>query len=389
MSRSKILFQLTGSIAGFKACDLISKLVQRGHEVQTVASQDALKFVGEATLEGLTGRPALKSLFQPGSHMEHIYLADWCDLAILCPATARTINGLAAGVGEELIGALFLAFDRSKPYVVVPAMNTRMWEHPSVTSSIQRLKEWGVHVLDTQEGRLACGAHGWGKMLEPQTILEELDARLSPRQGKRILITAGGTTEPIDAVRSLSNFSTGRTGAELADYFHRRGHEVTLLHAHRALNPATPVRLFPFNTRAELEALMKRLLADEPFHLVVHAAAVSDFEVERKEGKITSQNPLTLTLHPAPKILPQIKPASRNSQIKLVGFKLTTGLPPQAQKEESQKILLSGADWVVHNSLEEVGEREHRCTLYNTQGAISTCSSRLELAQTLERLMET
>jgi phosphopantothenoylcysteine synthetase/decarboxylase len=177
----KILFQLTGSIACFKACELISRLVKRGVAVQTVASAGALRFVGAATLEGLTGRPPFTDLYESGRTMDHIYLARWADAAILCPATANTLNRLAAGIADDAIGALFLAWEiSSKPYLIAPAMNATMWDHPATKASRERLAGFGARLLPVGDGRLACGEAGEGRLLEvaeiEQALLKALDA---------------------------------------------------------------------------------------------------------------------------------------------------------------------------------------------------------------------
>lgn len=175
MSRSsKILFQLSGSIAAFKACAVISRLVQEGHEVQTACTRNALQFIGPATLEGLTGKPVFSDAFEHGRMMDHIHLAKWADLAILCPATANSINRLASGGEGDAIGSLFLAFDLKKPYLIAPAMNQQMFAHPATRESLARLKDWGVRILDTEHGHQACGDVGPGRLLEPEKIHAEI-----------------------------------------------------------------------------------------------------------------------------------------------------------------------------------------------------------------------
>lgn len=179
MSKGKILFQLTGSISCYKACYLISKLVQAKYEVQTVATDAALKFVGEATLEGLTDRQVYKSMFGDGLAKAHISLADWADLMLLCPASANTINGLASGMAESLVGALFLANNFRKPYMIAPAMNSNMYEHPATQDSLKKLEKWGCKIYPTEEGMLACGAIGKGRLIDPEVIFKDIEARFS------------------------------------------------------------------------------------------------------------------------------------------------------------------------------------------------------------------
>jgi len=210
MSGSKIVFVLTGSVAAYKACDALSRLVQLGHKVRTVATPSALRFVGAATLEGLTGERVLSDLFEPGSALEHIQLGRWADAVVVCPATANTINRLAAGLSDDLPGALFLAHDRSKPFLVAPAMNPAMWGHPATKESVSRLAGWGVRFIAVGCGRTACGEVGDGRLAEPADIVAAVESSLAkPAARLRILVTSGGTAEPIDGVRVITNSSTG------------------------------------------------------------------------------------------------------------------------------------------------------------------------------------
>ncbi len=167
MREPRVLFLLSGSIACFKACELISRLVKRGIAVQTVASAGALQFIGSATLEGLTGRPPFTDVFQPGRAMDHIELARWADAALLCPATAHALNRLAAGLADDATGALFLAWELArKPWLVAPAMNATMWDHPATRAARERLAGFGATLLPVGDGRLACGETGEGRLLE-------------------------------------------------------------------------------------------------------------------------------------------------------------------------------------------------------------------------------
>ena len=290
----EVLFQLSGSIAAYKACHVVSRLVQAGCAVQTVATRAALEFVGPATLEGLTGRAVATDTFAAGSHMDHIHLVRRADLIVLCPATANTINRLAAGIADDLIGTMFLAFDFRVPYIVVPAMNAAMYEHPATAAALDRLTGWGIEVIQPSAGALACGEIGPGRLAEPDDIVANLLGRLgvapttssrpeSTRDGRRVLITAGGTTVPIDGVRSITNTSTGRTGAALAAYFASVGYDVTLLHAADAAVPDPAVESITrrsFTTFDDLAGALSDLLSEHRFHAVIHLAAVSDYDVD-------------------------------------------------------------------------------------------------------------
>lgn len=169
-----ILFQLSGSIACYKACTVISRMAQAGHSVQCVASGSTLKFIGAATLEGLSGRALLTDTFAPGRWMEHIELNRWADISVLCPATANRLNKMAAGVADDLLGNLWLTHDFAKPLFVVPAMNTKMWTHPITQESVRKLEALGVTLLRPDAGNLACGDVGEGRLLEPEAILKAI-----------------------------------------------------------------------------------------------------------------------------------------------------------------------------------------------------------------------
>ncbi|HWL17633.1 MAG TPA: flavoprotein [Opitutus sp.] len=174
-----VLFLLTGSIACYKACTAISRLAQAGVTVQTVATPSALQFVGAATLEGLSGRPVFTDVFAPGRALDHIELARAADLALVCPATANTLNRLAAGIADDAVGTLFLAWElKTKPWVVAPAMNAMMWEHPATAASLGRLRGWGVRVIEPAEGMHACGEAGAGRLPEPESIATQVLAML-------------------------------------------------------------------------------------------------------------------------------------------------------------------------------------------------------------------
>jgi phosphopantothenoylcysteine decarboxylase/phosphopantothenate--cysteine ligase len=181
---ANLLFILSGSIACYKACDAVSQLVQRGHRVQAVATAAALKFVGTATLEGLTREKVATDIFAEGGALEHIELTRRADLVIVCPATANTLNRMAAGIADDLAGALLLAHDWKKPLLVAPAMNPAMWTHPATAASVAKLREWGVRFVEVGAGRTACGEVGEGRLAEPEEIVAAIEAALAPKRDK-------------------------------------------------------------------------------------------------------------------------------------------------------------------------------------------------------------
>lgn len=399
-SGAKILFVLTGSISAYKACEAISRLVQRGHQVRTVATPGALRFVGPATLEGLTGSPPRSDLFEPGAALEHIDLTRWADVVAVCPATAHTLNRLAAGLADDLVGALFLAQDRTKPWVIAPAMNPAMWRHPATAAARARLQEWGVRLIPVGEGRTACGESGEGRLAEPDAVVAAIEAALAPAARLRLLVTSGGTSEPIDAVRVLTNVSTGRTGAGLAAAWSRSGHRVTLLRARTAAPAEGPCREETFGSCADLDAALGRLLQGEEFDAVVHAAAVSDFSVESVvaggrvqapgAGKLESEGAPVLRLRRNPKLIDGLRARSRNPRIRIVGFKLTAGAEPSAARAAVAALFARARpDWVVHNDLaRRAGSEAFPAEILQPDGSVAArCATRTELSAELERLL--
>ena len=178
MSKYKILFKLTGSIACYKACTIISKLVQSGHEVYPVVTQAAMKFVGLSTLEGLTRKPVYHDMWERKTSLHHIDLIKMADLTILCPATANMINKMSAGIADDVVSTLFLAHDFNKPYLLAPAMNMNMYNHPSTQNSLEILKDWGIKILGTDIGHQACGDNGPGRLLAPELIFKKIENEL-------------------------------------------------------------------------------------------------------------------------------------------------------------------------------------------------------------------
>ncbi|MFH1851985.1 MAG: bifunctional phosphopantothenoylcysteine decarboxylase/phosphopantothenate--cysteine ligase CoaBC [Candidatus Neomarinimicrobiota bacterium] len=374
MAREKILFKITGSIAAYKSATVISRLVRAGYEVQTIVSSAALNFIGAATLEGLTGRPVYHDQFAPGTMMSHINLVKWADLTIVAPATANTINKLAAGNGESLLQALFLAHDRSKPYLLAPAMNTNMYFHPATQKALQTLAAWGVTILPTASGRLACGDEGPGKMLEPEDLLAAIWDNLNHSRSDRpqILITAGGTREGIDAVRYLGNISSGRTGAALADVFTAAGADVHFLHGVQSQLPVLPCFREQFSDTTDLEQRLQTKLQDPALTAVIHLAAVSDYRPVRLQADGTSsalpdQNKLasrateiTLDCRRTDKLVDTIKAQAANKNIRLAAFKLLSGATA-AERQEQVRGLQSrcSADLVVANDMNDrTGDRQ-------------------------------
>lgn len=391
-TKPKVLFVLTGSIACFKACQTISKLVQSSFEVKTVATPSALRFIGAATLEGLTGSPVHTDTFENGHMMSHIHLARWADLIIVAPASANFINKAAGGIGDDLASTLFLAHDFKKPFLIAPAMNTSMYQHPVTNKSIQALAEMGIQVLETASGVLACGEMGWGRLLEPELIFNEIEKALnlsskkSLNQAKpKILVTSGGTQEPIDQVRVLTNKSTGSTGAAIADELTEMGFEVTYLHSESSALPSSSVQLRSFTSFETLQNQLINVLGGGTYQAVVHAAAVSDFKVENPfSNKMSSDQDLTLHLKRNPKLVDQLRDFAKNPNLKVIAFKMTANADEQKQMAAINKLFQNAMpDLVVHNDTSEIQPtlKKHTFRAHNRSGDVVAISNKPELGK--------
>lgn len=388
MLKSKVLFILTGSIACYKACQVISRLVQHGCEVQVVATPSALEFVGNATIEGLTGKHVVSDLFAAGDVMDHIYLARWADLILVAPATANFINKAAQGVADDLVQTLFLAHDFKKPFLVAPAMNTTMYLHPITKESTRKLQNMGIKVLETASGVLACGEEGLGKLLDPDLILKEvidlLPSRVSFAQSQnkplKVLVTAGGTQEPIDTVRVISNLSSGKTGVVISEVLTHQGCDVTLLQAHSSQVPSSQLKVLRFTSFADLNEKLENELKNNSYDMIVHAAAVSDYSVESVEVQSKKYSPLTIpkvssseehmSIHLKRnfKIINRLKDYSQNKDIDVIAFKLTSHASSEDRQLAVQKLFSEAhVDAVVHNDLTEIDIAKglHRFTVHS------------------------
>ena len=400
-SKSNIAFFVTGSIAAFKGVSLLSLLLKAGHSVRVVASANALKFIGAATWEGLSGHPVIHDTFTEGEQMAHIHLCRWAHLGIVYPASANLINQLAQGLAPDLVTTSLLAWDFSKPLWLAPAMNSAMYKHPATQRALASLHNFGYQLLPVGEGGLACGDTGPGRVMEPEAAYERIFPALTATR-RRVLVSAGGTEEPIDGVRTLSNLSSGRTGAQIARALAQAGHEVTLLAGRRSQTAGPQVRHLEFSDYASLASLLERELSENFYDWLIHAAAVSDYSVyeiqiddhrlgANNQVKLSSQaEKMTLHLRRNPKLLPQLKTFSANPNLRVVGFKLTQNAHPDEQRDAVRKLFASGGvDYVLHNDLAgiDVAQGRHEATLCTPQGSTKTTEHGHEISQMLVELV--
>ncbi len=349
----RILLGVTGGIASYKAAWLARLLTQAGAQVDVVLTRAATEFIGAITFEALTGRPVHTALIASGRALDHIALARAAQLVVVAPATADFLARAVGGHADDLLSACLLA--TTAPTLLVPAMNDRMWAHPTVRRNAAAAGEIGYHVLDPDNGALAVGeGSGPGRMPEPETILAHC-ARLlevpTALRGRRLVVTAGPTREPIDPVRFLSNHSSGKMGVAIAAAAWRRGAEVTLIAG--PLDVAVPagVHAVRVETTAQMRDAVERALAGAD--ALIMAAAPADFAAAAPSiGKIKkAELGDTLALTATDDILVTTR-GSRSSACVTVGFALETG---DARSEARRKLADKSLDFIVANDALEDG----------------------------------
>jgi phosphopantothenoylcysteine decarboxylase/phosphopantothenate--cysteine ligase len=332
----RVLVGVTGSIAAYKACELVRLLVRDGHEVVPLLTPDAERFVSAHTFEALarrTGTGPGVGWWERGSAREvypHLLEAD---LLVVAPLSANTLAKLAHGFADNVLTQAVLAF--AGPILVAPAMNVRMWEHPATQENVATLRARGVELVGPETGELAEGEVGLGRMSEPEAIHERCRELLGPNgplRGKQVLVTAGGTREPLDSVRFLGNRSSGRMGVALAAEAARRGADVTLIYANGSVSPPAGVEVVKATTAADLA---RETLARGGADVVLMAAAVADYRPAEPLGTKRPKNgkPWTVTLEPTDDVLAELGSRRRNGQV-LVGFAADEGKAGLARARE-------------------------------------------------------
>ena len=362
---ARILLGVSGGIAAYKAVELVRLATAAGHSVRVVQTPASLQFVGRATFEAVTGAPVLVDEFEPDpargafpgdpaldhNPISHLELVARCDVLVVAPASANTVAKLAHGLADNLLTSAALA--NTAPLVLAPAMNTHMYEHPATQANLDLLRSRGARIVDPGTGRLASkGEWGLGRLAEPPEILAAAEAALAyaPRSldGMRVLVTAGGTREPIDAVRYVGNRSSGRMGLALAEEAARRGADVTLVAANVAL-PLPAVATVPVETTADLEAAVRERFADND--VLIMAAAPADFRpAEPIDEKISREGSegLSIELEPTADIVASVAAERRAGQT-VIGFAAEHG--EGAVERGRSKLARKGLDAVVVNDI--------------------------------------
>lgn len=349
-----IVVGITGGIAAYKAVGVVRALVLAGHDVHVVATDNALRFVGRPTLEAISRNLVHTDLYDGVAEVRHVAIGQRADLIVVAPATANTIAKLATGITDDLLGNAILA--STAPLVIAPAMHTEMWRHPATVANVATLRERGVHIVGPASGQLTGADSGPGRMSEPDDIVAAALAVAGPRDltGRRILVTAGGTREPLDPVRFLGNRSSGKQGVALATAAAARGADVVLVVANIddgvLREGGAPFAVRHVSTTAELREAAHEEAATAD--VVVMAAAVADYRPETvAEGKIkkeTQGDVLDLRLVKNPDILRELTAARRAGQT-IVGFAAETAEGDELLELGRAKAARKGVDYLVLN----------------------------------------
>jgi phosphopantothenoylcysteine decarboxylase/phosphopantothenate--cysteine ligase len=348
MTAKRVLLIVGGGIAAFKACELVRLIRKSGGSVRCVLTKSGAEFVTPMTLAALSEQPVHTSLWDLKDEVEmgHIQLSREADLILVCPATADLLAKMAAGIADDLATTLLLATD--KPVFAAPAMNVRMWQHEATRRNVARLRADGVAILDPDEGEMACGEYGPGRLPEPEAILAWLERSAGgsgPLNGRHVIVTAGPTQEPIDPVRVIANRSSGKQGFAVAEALAGLGARVTLVAGPVGLATPAGVERVDVETAAQMDAAVRAAL---PADAAVLVAAVADWRVEPAPGKLKKgDGPPQLIWSPTPDILSNLAGGAQRPAL-LVGFAAETD---DVVAVATEKRARKNSDWIVANDV--------------------------------------
>ena len=373
LAGKRLLIVISGGVAAFKALELIRLLVRRGCSVRSVLTKAGAEFVTPLSIAALSGGEVHTELFSltEESRMGHIELSRAADLLVVCPASADILSAMATGRAHDLATTLLLATD--KPVLVAPAMNVRMWLHPATTANVATLLERGVTMVGPEDGVMACNEYGPGRLAEPEAIVaaieRALDGAPTPLRGRRALVTAGPTHEPIDPVRYLANRSSGRQGYAIAAALARLGAEVTLVSGPTALAAPPGVRRVPVETGQQMR---DAVFAALPAEIAVMTAAVADWriadpaadKIKKRPGEAVPE----LRLIPNPDILAELAASGPDRPRLVIGFAAETS---RVGENARDKLARKGCDWLVANDVsgDVMGGAENAIELLTPQGS--------------------
>ncbi len=355
LNGKKIVFGITGSIAAYKSCLVIRKLIKQGAQVQVVITPAGKEFITPITLSALTNKPVISEFFsqRDGTWHSHVDLGVWADAMLIAPCTASTIGKMANGIADNMLITTYLSM--KAPVFIAPAMDLDMYAHPSTQQNLEKLRSYGNIIIEPQSGFLASGLEGKGRMEEPDLIAQTLDEYFERNKtdlvGKKIMITAGPTYERIDPVRFIGNFSSGKMGFALAEECRKRGAEVILISGPVSLGCSRKIRRINVESSQEMyEASVKEY---ETCDVAILCAAVSDFRPETFElEKIKRRNDnMQIFLCPTKDIAAELGRTKRDDQI-LIGFALETN---DEETNAKEKLESKNFDFIVMNSVRIAG----------------------------------
>jgi len=345
----KILFIICGGISAYKSLETIRLFKKNGAEIKTILTNNAKEFVTPLSVTSLSQGKVYSDLFnvENEAEMDHISLSRWADIIIIAPATANTISKLAQGTTDDLASTVVLA--SNKNIYLAPAMNVRMWEHPTTKINLQKLKEFGYKLIGPEIGDMACGEYGEGKMSDPLRIVKEIDKFfLIQKSNKKYkaLVTAGPTNEYIDPVRFITNKSSGKQGYALAKSLSKKGFDTTLISGPTNLKIDSDIRLIKVETADEmLFATQKNL----PVDVAIFSAAVADFKINKKyEEKIKKKESLELQLEKNIDILSYVSNHNSMRPDLVIGFAAETN---SIKKNAEEKLSKKNCDWIISNDI--------------------------------------
>ena len=345
----KILFIICGGISAYKSLETIRLFKKNGAEIKTILTTSAKEFVTPLSVTSLSQGKVYSDLFsvENEAEMDHISLSRWADIIVIAPATANTISKLAQGTTDDLASTVVLASD--KDIILAPAMNVRMWEHPTTKMNLKKLKEFGYKLIGPEVGDMACGEYGEGKMSDPSVIAEEVDKYfLTQKNNKKFkaLVTAGPTNEYIDPVRFITNKSSGKQGYELAKSLSKKGFDTTLISGPTNLEITKDINLIKVETADEMLVATQENL---PVDVAIFSAAVADFKINKKyENKIKKQENLNLNLEKNIDILNYVSNHNSMRPELVIGFAAETN---EIDKNAEEKLNKKNCDWIISNDV--------------------------------------
>ena len=347
--KKKILLIISGGISAYKSLEIIRSLKKRGAKVKVILTKNAKEFVTPLSVASLSQEKVYGELFnaENEAEMDHISLSRWSDLILVAPATANTISKLSTGSSDDLASTVVLASD--KDIFLIPAMNVRMWEHPSTKDNINKLKSYGYNIIGPEIGDMACGEFGEGKMTDPKNILKHVEnyfIKLAKNIKFKALVTAGPTHEYIDPVRFISNKSSGKQGFELAKSLSKKGFETTLISGPTNLKVNKDINLIKVETAEQMfEATQSNLPAD----VAIFAAAVSDFRIkEKKDQKIKKEDLISINLEKNIDILNYVSNHNSLRPKIVIGFAAETN---NIKDNAKKKLMEKNCDWMIANDV--------------------------------------